>query len=386
MDFLSSLFNRNNDAAAQRTPLLPKNGESLAEHLKHCKAEPGQCPFVRRAAIAAANEDAILSERDFRITPGGNATHADLSFRESLAALDDAHRIYATSDLHATSLRDIDLSGHGIVIIGGDFISRPYEVAKPDLPRAQRPCRAQIDAMSVAFLRDTFLPWLSSHADKQFVIIPGNHDEFFRRYPDVVKWPDNAHFLLDSETEVNRLRIYGTPWCNGKNYETFDGTHEFLEEKFSHIPYGLDVLVSHAPPTIPGRNVDYSQRNAGHFGSPELTEAILEKKPRLVVCGHVHTGDHRPVSLGNTLVVNVSRVGTLRNRRAFAGRSIGFVKPESDDNEAKPDFLIDGNDGQQIDPSAYMPVDRATEALLADEFASPTSRRHGAHRAHGSRE
>ena len=50
------------------------------------------------------------------------------------------------------------------------------------------------------------------------------------------------------------------------------------------------------------------QTDSEHFGSSELTEAIIEKRPRLVFCGHIHTGQHGGVDFESTSIYNVSRL------------------------------------------------------------------------------
>ena len=50
------------------------------------------------------------------------------------------------------------------------------------------------------------------------------------------------------------------------------------------------------------------QTDSEHFGSPELTEAIAEKCPRFVFCGHIHTGLHGGVDFEATRIYNVSRL------------------------------------------------------------------------------
>ena len=57
------------------------------------------------------------------------------------------------------------------------------------------------------------------------------------------------------------------------------------------------------------RNVDRSlQTDSENFGSPELTEAISEKRPRFVFCGHIHTGLHGGVDFEDSRIYNVSRL------------------------------------------------------------------------------
>ena len=40
----------------------------------------------------------------------------------------------------------------------------------------------------------------------------------------------------------------------------------------------------------------------------ELTEAIVKKRPRIVFCGHIHTGQHGGVDFGTSRIYNVSRL------------------------------------------------------------------------------
>lgn len=338
----------------------PKN-ESLAEHLKHCKAKK-ECPFEKKAAANAEEEDRVAghsdagqtapykkSEHSYRLDAFGKESPANADFLKKLSDYDEAHRIYAVSDVHSTNLDDLDIDGHGIVMIGGDFIERASEVkngrSNPEVPQSPQEKRKEAEE----WINGTFIPWIKKHPKQQFVIIPGNHDKYFQYHPDVIDWPENAHFLIDREINVNGLRIYGTPWFYYNMNGAFEVGHDELRDRFSRIPEGLDVLIAHTPPRFDGSDIDYGAQHFGHFGSKELTQAILEKKPKLVLCGHIHTGDHKPQKLGDSTVVNVSKIGTTRNQGAYAGRAIGFRK----DGEKTAEFLLDENDGQQIHKSAY---------------------------------
>lgn len=82
------------------------------------------------------------------------------------------------------------------------------------------------------------------------------------------------------------------------------------------MPKGIDVLVSHSPPygkwTYIDENWDvstqYDRRYWKHLGSMSLRKAIIDKKPKLVVCGHIHSGDHGLNRIGDTALINCSLI------------------------------------------------------------------------------
>ncbi len=84
---------------------------------------------------------------------------------------------------------------------------------------------------------------------------------------------------------------FGTPW-------EFNGS-ELIKTLLSVYVDG-DVLLTHVPPY--GTNVDKTFRGE-HVGSRSLRRFIVEKKPPLLVCGHIH--EARGVDeLKGTIVVN----------------------------------------------------------------------------------
>ncbi len=222
-------------------------------------------------------------------------------------------KILAISDLHTTGLKGLDryVRDCALVLVAGDFTEHG---------------RTRGVEQSVRWVLDVFCPWCASFPDVHFCVVPGEQDLFAERRADEIRWPNNVIYLDPLATdpaartcEVAGLKLYGvarTPYQKGG---VFAGSSEALARAFAEIPEGLDILVSHAPPLVDGYNLDADGRRRRHRGSPELTEAIRRARPRLVVCGHVHGGDHRRAVLENgTVVVNVSRVlddrGTVTTR------------------------------------------------------------------------
>lgn len=152
-----------------------------------------------------------------------------------------------------------------------------------------------------AWLEKEFFPWCQGLLDggrvADIALTPGNHDFVFQRHP-FTPTPERVHLLIDREVTLHGLRVYGSPWCPRFGGWAFMLDEDALEKKFSRIPEGLDILITHGPAYGVCDKIllpEWDSRGADpHLGSPELLERILVAKPRWHLCGHIHTGDHAP--------------------------------------------------------------------------------------------
>lgn len=102
------------------------------------------------------------------------------------------------------------------------------------------------------------------------------------------------------DTEVKTVKIFGTPYCKEFGNWAFMVSSEKLHKKYSEIPEGLDILISHDSPHINNLGLIQEGWNAGEdAGNFILDEYIREKKPRYFFSGHIHSGNH------NFEIVNV---------------------------------------------------------------------------------
>ena len=70
-------------------------------------------------------------------------------------------------------------------------------------------------------------------------------------------------------------------------------SNDKLEEKYSEIPEGTDILISHDSPTINNLGLIQEGWNEGvDAGNIVLDKYIRERKPRYFFSGHIHSGNH----------------------------------------------------------------------------------------------
>lgn len=183
------------------------------------------------------------------------------------------------SDNH-TKQKQLDsfLPGGDVLIHAGDFMNSGYDVDD---------------------IHD-FLSWLDdvSGYDKK-IFIAGNHDRYFQdhpeevlgilaEYPNLIYLQDSKFGLYDIGTDKT-TNIYGSPWQPFFNNWAFNLPRNGAElvEKWAMIPPNTDILVTHGPSW---GHVDQVVGRDYHLGCELLTGYIDKIKPKIHVCGHIHSG------------------------------------------------------------------------------------------------
>jgi Icc-related predicted phosphoesterase len=151
------------------------------------------------------------------------------------------------------------------------------------------------DATSMGYKHELqqFMKWYNNLDYTHKVFIAGNHDWGFQEDPEMTKellqFYDKITYLQDNTTEIDGVKIYGSPW----QPEFYNWAFNLprmgweLEQKWADIPLDTDILVTHGPAwghldTVKGMSVP--------LGCELLTERIKVVKPKIHVCGHIHTG------------------------------------------------------------------------------------------------
>jgi Icc-related predicted phosphoesterase len=140
-----------------------------------------------------------------------------------------------------------------------------------------------------------FCEWFDSIDNyKTKIFIAGNHDRMFQYSSelvmDIIDSYKSITYLQDSFVIVDGLKIYGSPWqpefFNWAFNLPRDG--EELKAKWDLIPSDVDILITHGPAY---GFVDQVKGKEEHLGCKLLSKRIEEVKPRIHVCGHIHSGN-----------------------------------------------------------------------------------------------
>jgi Icc-related predicted phosphoesterase len=170
-----------------------------------------------------------------------------------------------------------DLPGGDLLIHSGDISSMGYEHEITE-----------------------FAKWFDSidnYANKIF--IAGNHDWGFQNNVEKVKGiltgyktidyiQDETMSVQDGDGPV--VNIYGSPWQPEFYNWAFNLPKKGPElfAKWDAIPSTTDILVTHGPAY--GFLDDVEGRKGEHLGCELLADKIKLLKPKIHVCGHIHTG------------------------------------------------------------------------------------------------
>ena len=173
----------------------------------------------------------------------------------------------------------------------------------PDLPGGDLLIHAG-DIMNSGYNKNDILDFCTwFHSLEQYdkkIFIAGNHDRMFENHPEGVEellniyfdidyLQDEAYDLYDLDTDTS-TKIYGSPWQPEFYSWAFNLPKNGIElaGKWEGIPDNTDILITHGPAfgtldTVAGRPWD-------NLGCELLAERIEVIKPKIHVCGHIHSG------------------------------------------------------------------------------------------------
>lgn len=139
----------------------------------------------------------------------------------------------------------------------------------------------------------SFLNWIGDQPHEYKIFIAGNHDWLFERDPAFARGliPDSVIYLQDSETVINGLKIYGSPWQPRFYDWAFNlDRGEQMAEKWRMIPPDTEILITHGPPN---GILDLVPRKfwSENTGCEELIKRVDRLDDlKLHIFGHIHCG------------------------------------------------------------------------------------------------
>ena len=155
-----------------------------------------------------------------------------------------------------------------------------------------------------------FKPWAEALPCDKVIFIAGNHDICIEGYEEWYKeiFPCNSKvtFLDHQACEYNGIKLFGTPYCKEFLNWAYTRSNKELTELYKAIPNNLDILITHDAPY--GYSDICLDGNLEHLGNKPLADAIIEKKPKYVFHGHLHSASHEFEDIGNSKIINCSYV------------------------------------------------------------------------------
>lgn len=195
-------------------------------------------------------------------------------------------------------------------------------------------CAGDISTMGYEHEIQEFLAWFSRLRNYDAkIFIAGNHDWGFQdnveevkqiltSYPNVIYLQDDLHLLGDDYEDYDkRPKIWGSPWQPVFHNWAFNLPRNSPEmwEKMLLIPSDIDILVTHGPAWGTLDTTEFN-RNV-NLGCEMLSQRIETIKPKIHVCGHIHSGYGYKFN-GNTHFFNAAVLG---ERYTYQNKPFSFI-------------------------------------------------------------
>lgn len=128
--------------------------------------------------------------------------------------------------------------------------------------------------------------WIQRLPHRHKVVVAGNHDWCFVNDRDAAcERLGEVIYLQDAGITIDGVRFWGSPWQPEYNDWAFNLPRgPALAEKWSKIPEGLDVLITHGPP----RGFGDAGPTEHRAGCKDLLERVRQVRPRVHLFGHIH--------------------------------------------------------------------------------------------------
>lgn len=158
-----------------------------------------------------------------------------------------------------------------------------------------------------------FTEWFSSLPYQHKIFIAGNHDFAFEEVrhsmDEAIMIPKHVIYLQDDMVTIDGINIYGSPWQPEFRDWAFNLPRgEKIKEKWNIIPSNADIVVTHGPCF---GVLDYIPSGV-NVGCEELYKKIMEIRPKIHACGHIHDA-YGMKTVENTTFINACNLDEFYN-------------------------------------------------------------------------
>lgn len=210
-------------------------------------------------------------------------------------------KVCALSDLHGNLPK---IEPCELVLICGDLVSLEAQMSFDK-------CKS--------WYENEFTNWVDNLPCEKVLFIPGNHEcgvegnettykRMFPHYSKATILFNESYGYLDREG--NDYTIFGSPYCKIFGNWAYMRDDEGLRRLYSKIPIGIDILITHDAPygcsDVCLQNLKWVPKD--HLGNEPLRDCIIEKRPKYVFHGHLHTSNREFETLEKSKVINCSIV------------------------------------------------------------------------------
>lgn len=211
-------------------------------------------------------------------------------------------KICAISDTHGI-LNYIKVDQQcDVLVIAGDFSPLKLQEAVSE--------KEKTNTMKW-WIRNVFIDWLLHIPANQIIFTPGNHDFvtgmiWFKEWINGVLYEmgihDRIHYICNEQITIDGVTFWGCPYSDLPGWAWYSGCNPELYTP----PKDTDVMIVHAAPNYGGLGETINRwGHTANYGSDYLVNALAGclNLPKLLICGHIHSGQHKPQLYTRTIEV-----------------------------------------------------------------------------------
>lgn len=180
-----------------------------------------------------------------------------------------------------------------LVHIISDTHCRHEELKIPDVDMVIHcgDCSNSFESRHNIYEVHNFMSWFDALDVKHKIYVPGNHDCSLERNLLNLNEYKTIKFLIHQETEIEGLRIFGSPFTPSFGNWSYMRNRNKLGELWKQIPDDIQIVATHGPVNgILDLAYDFNTNEIVQTGCSSLYKRIVNSSIKYHFCGHIHSG------------------------------------------------------------------------------------------------